>query len=114
MQMSDKVIDKTLELKKLIIESDEYQKYSLYKEEIDQQPELRKKLQEFRLKNFELQLEGKSENKERILRFLDESREILENPQTMAYLNSELALCKKLQSVYKLLNDGIDLELDFL
>lgn len=112
--MAEDIIEKTEELRRLIIESDEYEKYRLYKDELDLMPELKEKLQQFRQKNFEIQLEGKTDNKEYLVRFVNESKDILENQHTLAYLNAELALCKKLQQIYRVLSEGIDLDLDFL
>ncbi len=112
--MDDEISSKAYELKQKILESDEYQRYNLYKEELDEYPELKRKIQEFRKKNFEFQLDNSQDKVSKAHKLLEEYKEVLENSMTSAYLNSELALCKQLQHVYKILNEDIDLELDFL
>lgn len=112
--MSDKVIEAARNLNTLILESEEYQKYCLYKKELNQMPELRKKVHEFRKKNFEVQLEGDIDDREVAARLAHEYKAVLENPLSASYLNAELGLCKMLQGVIKDICYDIDLELEFL
>lgn len=112
--MSEDVVKASKILNKLILESEEYQKYCLYKKEIKQTPELKKRLDEFRMKNFELQLEGNPDDHEAVVNLAREYRDVLENPIAACYLNSELSFCKMLQTVSKDMCSGVDLELDFL
>ncbi len=112
--MDDEISAIAYELKQKIFESDEYQRYNLYKRELEEYPELKRQIQEFRRKNFEFQLDNSQDKVSRAYKLLEEYREVLENSITSAYLNSELALCRQLQHVYKILLEDIDLELDFL
>lgn len=109
--MSNAVIKTSKELNALILESEEYQKYCLYKKELSQMPELKAMVQEYRKKNFEI------EGQDSLRRKTDlsyECKNLLENPLVASYLNAELSLCKMLQNVTTNICKNIDLELDFL
>lgn len=112
--MSGNVIETAKRLNTMILESEEYQKYCLYKKELGQMPELRKKVHEFRQKNFEVQLEGDIDDREAAARLAHEYKAVLENPLAASYLNAELCFCKMLQGVTKDICRDIDLELEFL
>lgn len=112
--MSDNINETAKKLNTIILESEEYQKYCLYKNELSQVPELRNKVHEFRKKNFEVQLEGDVDDRESAARLAGEYRALLENPLVASYLNSELGFCKMFQSVVKDICRDIDLELEFL
>lgn len=110
----DIIINSSKQLNTLIRESEEYQKYCLYKKELSQIPELYERVQEFRKRNFVLQIEAETYDKEAASRLSDEFRAILENPLAASYLNAELAFCKMSQRIFREVCDDIDLELDFL
>lgn len=110
----DIIINSSKQLNTLIRESEEYQKYCLYKKELSQIPELYERVQEFRKRNFVLQIETETYDKEAASRLSDEFRAILENPLAASYLNAELAFCKMSQRIFREVCDDIDLELDFL
>lgn len=112
--MSDKVMEASNQLNTLILESEEYQKYCLYKKELEQMPELRRQVQEFRKKNFEIQSDGDIDDREAVASLAVEYKAVLENPMAASYLNAELGLCKMLQAVTKNICSGVDLELEFL
>ena len=112
--MSENVINSSKQLNTLIRESEEYQKYCLYKKELSQMPELYESVQEFRKRNFVLQIEADTYDREAASKLSDEFRTILENPLAASYLNAELAFCKMLQRVFGAACDGIEMELDFL
>lgn len=112
--MSENIINSSKQLNMLIKESDEYQKYCMYKDEISKLPELYREVQEFRKRSFLLQLEDDTYDKEVASKLSDEFKSVLENPLAAAYLNAELAFCKLSQRIFKEICDGIELELDFL
>lgn len=112
--MSDIIMESSKKLNELIKESEEYQKYCLYKKELIQIPELYEQVQEFRKRNFLIQLEADTFDKEAASRLADEFRPVLENPLAASYLNAELAFCKMSQRISKTVCSDIDLELDFL
>lgn len=112
--ISDVVLDKAEELKSTILASDEYQKYLRYKTELEKHEELYQKVSEFRGKNFEMQLTGKSANEELVAMLLKEYGEVLAEARVMAFMNAELVLCRKLNQVQDILMEDIDLDLRFL
>lgn len=109
--MSDAVIKTSKELNAQIMESEEYQKFVLYKKELSQFPELKAMVQEYRKKNFEIDGEDSFKRKTDLSH---ECKNLLENPLVASYLNAELSLCKMLQNVTTNVCKNIDLELDFL
>lgn len=112
--MGDKVLDKTEELRDVILNSEEYQKYLHCKQELEKHEELYQKVTEFRGKNFELQITGKSANEELVSMLLKEYGEVLAEAKVMAFMNAELILCKKLNQVHDILMEDLDLDLRFL
>ena len=101
--MSEDIINSSKQLNTLIRESEEYHKYCLYE-----------RVQEFRKRNFVLQIEAETYDREAASRLSDEFRAILENPLAASYLNAELAFCKMSQRIFREVCDDIELELDFL
>lgn len=115
--MSDNVIEASSELNTRILESDEYQKFCLYRKELEQSPELYNRTMEFRKKNFELQLDadiGDADDREAAAGLANEYKDILENHIAASYLNAELSLCRMLQNVTKNIYMDINLDLEFL
>ena len=112
--MSDNVLDKAQELKSAILASEEYQKYLRYKKELEKHEELYQKVNEFRGKNFEFQLTGKSANAELVTMLLKEYGEVLAEAKVMAFMNAELILCRKLNQMNDILMEDIDLDIRFL
>ena len=91
--------------------SEEYQEFVKYKEELEQDPELLERVNAFRGNNFRLQNEANRDELFRVTEQLTrESRELRKIPQVNAFLDAELALCKLLQRICKTLTEGIDLE----
>lgn len=60
--MGDELIEKAQELKTMIQNSAEYQKYDSCRHILKEDEELYRKVNEFRKKNFEFQTEGSAEN----------------------------------------------------
>lgn len=109
--MSDAVIKASKELNNIILESEEYKRFSLYKKELAAMPELKEAVQEYRKKNFEI---ARSENPQKKTELLYDNKNLLENPIVASYLNAELSLCKMIQNVTANICRNIDLELEFL
>lgn len=92
--------------------SEEYQKFVKYKEELEQDPELLERVNAFRGNNFRLQNEANRDELFRVTEQLNrESRELRKIPQVNAFLDAELALCKLMQKICKTLTEGIDLDI---
>ena len=92
--------------------SEEYQEFVKYKEELEQDPELLERVNAFRGNNFRLQNEANRDELFRVTEQLNrESRELRKIPQVNAFLDAELALCKLMQKTCKTLTEGIDLDI---
>ena len=92
--------------------SEEYQEFVKYKEELEQDPELLERVNAFRGNNFRLQNEANRDELFRVTEKLNrESRELRKIPQVNAFLDAELALCKLMQKICKTLTEGIDLDI---
>ncbi len=112
--MADSVLEVSRQLNECLKASEEYQKYCLYRTELDQYPELFEKVQEFRRRNFEMQLQAGMGNNEAYPKLAEEYKHILENPLVSSYLNAELTFCKLSQRAIQAVCMDIDLQLDFL
>ncbi len=110
----DDVIEKAEELKKAILESDEYQKYLSYKKELEKDEELYRKVNDFRGKNFDMQITGRSGNTELVSMFIKEYMDVLADAKVNAFMNAELILCRKINQVQDILMENIELEIDFI
>ena len=93
------------ELKKEIIHeilnSEEYREYRRLQSEIDRTPDLKRQVDEFRMRNFELQ---NSEN------VPDMRNQDIVN----RYLMTEITFCRFMRDIYKDIAEAVDMDLDFL
>ena len=112
--MSEQVMKSSNQLNRLILESEEYQKYCLYKKELSKMPELKERVHEFRRKNFEIQFQENLDDKEAADKLAQEYKDVLENAIAASYLNTELSFCRMMQRVSKNMCRNIELEIDFL
>jgi cell fate (sporulation/competence/biofilm development) regulator YlbF (YheA/YmcA/DUF963 family) len=94
---------------KEVIVSKEYQEYLREKERVKKYPELKKRLDEFRRKNFQMH-----NGDDRALEMLDQMEQeydtLMENPVVSGFLNSELAFCRLMQDISMSLAGSIDFE----
>lgn len=100
------------ELLAVVREGEVYQIYRREEEKMKQNPELLKRVDEFRANNFYLQQEADGDSLFEVTeRLQQESLELRRDPQVNAYLDAELALCKLLQQVCKKVIDGVEIRL---
>ncbi len=112
--MTDSLAAKIKELKQMILDSEEYRNFDLYRRILKDVPELYEKVNEFRSKNFMLQLSGEIQDKAKAEELVQQYQELFNNSLVTPFLNAELVLCKMLQDVNVMLIDEIDLDVDFL
>lgn len=112
--MEDEIMEKAKELRQMILESHEYQKYELYRKLLLEDEKLYQEIYAFREKNFKYQLTGELDGFESIEKLLERYEKVMQQPVVYAYLNAELVLCKKLQAVSELLMEDLKLDIDFL
>lgn len=88
-----------------------YRNYLLQAERVKREPELKQKIDEFRLKNFELQITTDSEE------LFDKTDDITAeyevfraNPAVDAFLSAELEFCRMMQRVYQSISERVDFD----
>lgn len=90
--------------------SESFKKYEYCKDEIEKDPELKKKLNEFRMKNYKLQNSPEQIDLYDISdKITDEYTQMRDNPIVDGFLESELALCKTIQHINNRLVEVMDL-----
>ncbi len=103
-------IDNALEhLIETILESEEYREYDAQRDKVNQFPELKAKLDEFRRLNFELQTSD-DYTIEKIDQFEMQYAEFRENELVSAFLAAELAFCRMMQDINLRLTAAMDFE----
>ncbi len=112
--MTDAMRIKAEEFKQTIMESEEYQKYDMYRRLLNETPELKDRINEFRKANISLQMEGNAQNRDEVQRLSAEYNDAMTSSVVREFLNAELILCKMLQQINLMLISDIELELDFL
>jgi len=92
-----------------LLKSKEYQKYVEQRERVKQYPDLKKQIDEFRRRNFEMQ---SSEDLvfEKIEFFEKEYEDFRDNPLVADFLEAELAFCRMMQRHYGEVMRAIDFE----
>ncbi len=103
----------TQDLIESIQETEEYQRYQKLRELIEQDPELRRKLNEFRRRVYQVQTSGEildhySEQE----RLGKDASEFRKNELVDEYLKVELHICRLIQNMSFQIADAIDLDLD--
>lgn len=112
--MTDAMRIKAEEFKQTIMDSEEYHKFDMYRRLLNETPDLKERVNEFRKANMSLQMEGKTQDREEVQRLGAEYSDVLTNSVVREFLNAELILCKMLQQINIMLISDIELELDFL
>lgn len=105
---------KAKELEGLIIDSYEYRRYLSAKRRMEQEPDLKKRADEFRKRNFEVQNSGMKNLVEVRTNLMKEFYDFLKNSLVKEYLDSEIVLCRMLQRVNLIINKNIDIDIDFM
>lgn len=80
-----------------ILESETYKEYDLQRNRVNQNPELKKQINEYRRRNFELQSNNSAF--EKIDEFEREYTKFREIPLVADFLAAELAFCRMMQDV---------------
>lgn len=103
------------EIIKEILHSEEYKEYRRLQNEIDRQPDLKRQVDEFRMKNFELQNSSDVPDMYSAMESLNEQYADMRNQDVVnRYLMTEITFCRLVRDVCKDIMDSIDIELDFL
>lgn len=95
-----------------LLETDEYIRYTRARKDLDQHPDIKEKVDEFRRRNFELQtsdLDG-PRLMEQMDKFEREYEQFRSNPLVYKFLESELAFVRLMQGIYGSIMESIDFE----
>ena len=82
-----------------ILDSPEYRAYDEQRNKVNQFPELKAKIDEFRERNYLLQISDDADALEKLEQFEREYSDFLEEPLVADFLAAELAFCRMMQDV---------------
>ena len=88
----------------------DYQSYLKLEAELDKDQELKKKVDEFRIRNFALQEAENIDLFEAVDRVEKEYRDLRKNPVVAEYLAAELSVCRMIQKVFATINNEIKID----
>ena len=92
-----------------LLNSEIYLEYKSKLDQVKQYPDLKRQIDEFRMRNFELQ-QSPDYAFDKMEQFQREYQTFRENPLVSDFLAAELAFCRMVQDVEKRLVDKIDFE----
>ncbi len=107
-------MDKITEYMELLIQaikdSNEYRIYKQAEAVLDENPQLKRRVDDFNRANYRLHTQKDPQKLFQGIRALDEESQALKKiPQVNSYLQAELDLCKLLQYISLEINGGIDI-----
>ncbi len=88
----------------------DYQSYLKLEAELDKDQELKRKVDEFRSRNFALQEAENVDLFEAVDRIDKEYRDLRKNPVVAEYLAAELSVCRMIQKVFAAINREIRID----
>lgn len=113
--MDSRIEEKAKELAELIYNSQDYKNYLSCREVLRKDTELYQKANEFRRKNFLLQVEEDADKLyDEVGRLKDEYASVHRDMRVTEFLQSEDFLCRTLQQIDKILLEKLDFDLEFL
>lgn len=91
--------------------TESYKNYVAQKVEIEKFPELKNRIDEFRVRNFELQnLNTSDELFDKIDEYEDEYERFRENPVVDAFLSAEISFCRMMQEANWKITEALDFD----
>lgn len=107
---SDENVNQAVEqMVQAIRNTDAYMEYRRQLGRIKEQPELKKQIDDFRTRNFELQT-SKDTNFDKIDQFTRENEAFRENPLVSDFLAAELDFCRMMQEIGLYVTDQMKFE----
>jgi cell fate (sporulation/competence/biofilm development) regulator YlbF (YheA/YmcA/DUF963 family) len=114
-QQIREIMEKTQELRDLILNSVDYTRYRRQLEELKQSEELYGKMNEYRLKALRIQLMEDSEKTyEKTQELYTEYSDILNEPLVNQFMITEQTICKTMRNVQNQVFEGIDLDISYM
>lgn len=96
----------------VILRGKVYQDYKTSLEELQKMPDVKRRVDEMRLLNYQMQ---NNDEEIDLYDFIDQidcqMEELRKIPQVSAFMESELALCRQLQEINALIHQGISLDI---
>ncbi len=109
--MSHEVDEYTEKLAEALVNSEEYKRFTRIRDKVAKNPELRERINEFRIHNYQLQ------NSSEVLDVMEELDTMLGNyqdfrkdPMVDEFLRAELRVCRMLQEICLRVVENIDLD----
>lgn len=93
-----------------ILDSPEYHAYDEQRNKVNQFPELKSQIDEFRERNYLLQISDDADALEKLERFEQEYSDFLENAMVADFLAAELAFCRMVQDINLRLTEAMHFE----
>ena len=107
---SDENVNQAVEqMVQAIRNTDAYLEYQKQLARVKEQPELKRQIDEFRTRNFELQT-SKDTNFDKLDQFTRENEAFRENPLVSDFLAAELAFCSMMQEIGLYVTDQMHFE----
>lgn len=111
-QMKFKAIEKaTEELIRQIKATDEYREYAYWRDKVGEQMDLKRQIDEYRLKNYKLQNMEEGDLYEKMDAFEQEYEDFRSNPLVNGFLEAELTFCRLMQNINVRITDAVDFDL---
>ena len=99
------------QLAQAVKESEVYREYRRQSERVDNSGDMREKIDEYRVRNFELQNSVQTEDLlDKLDDFEREYEKFREDPLVEEFLDAELAFCRMMQEIDVKLADAMDFE----
>ena len=92
-----------------VLESDTYHEYDRQRKKVNQVPDLKEQIDDFRVRNFELQMSDDNAL-EKIEQFEREYATFRENQLVSDFLSAELAFCRMVQGINTRIAEAINFE----
>lgn len=94
----------------VVLDSPEYHAYDEQRNKVNQFPDLKAKIDEFRERNFLLQISDDPDALEKLERIEQEYSDFLENTLVADFLAAELAFCRMVQDINLRLTEAMHFE----
>lgn len=105
---------KARELSSLIVNSKEYRNYTECHEEIKKDEFLMVRINGLRKRRFAIQYNDNSNKKQQMDELFNEFRDVYENEKAMRFLEAEMAFCRLVQKINRVVLSDLEMNLDFL
>ena len=110
----EEILNITDELAELLCNTDGYRRYKKHLAALKEQPEVYQQLNEFRLKNIELQLEKDEHYYEKAEELQLQYKNILMESVVMDFLTSEQRICKLMRKIYDRIALKVNLDVSYM